>query len=96
VQESLTNTYRHAGPTQAVVRLGYRPGELRIEVLDDGRGETSPGSSDGTGSGLDGMRQRAEALGGTLSAGPRPGGGFRVAATLPTGSTGGIETEDGS
>jgi signal transduction histidine kinase len=96
IQESLTNTYRHAGPTQAVVRLGYLPGELTIEVLDNGRGATAPGSSDGTGSGLGGMRQRAEALGGTLSAGSRPGGGFRVAATLPTGSTGGIETEDGS
>ncbi|OLF17397.1 hypothetical protein BU204_12230 [Actinophytocola xanthii] len=96
VQESLTNTYRHAGPTEAVVRLDYLPGELTIEVLDDGRGALAPGSSDGTGSGLVGMRQRAEALGGTLSAGPRPGGGFRVVATLPTGSTGGIETEDGS
>jgi signal transduction histidine kinase len=93
VQESLTNTYRHAGSTNAVVRLDYLPGELSIEVLDQGRGDIS-GFAEGSGSGLTGMRQRAEALGGTLSAGPRPGGGFRVAATLPTGPTG--ETEDGS
>ena len=95
IQESLTNTYRHAGPTQATVRLGYLPGELTIEVVDQGRGDPAAFTG-GTGSGLTGMRQRAEALGGTLSAGPRPGGGFRVAATLPTGSAGGIETEDGS
>jgi signal transduction histidine kinase len=95
IQESLTNTYRHAGPTQATVRIGYLSGELSIEILDQGRGDPA-GFTEGTGSGLTGMRQRADALGGTLSAGPRPGGGFRVAATLPTGSAGGIETEDGS
>jgi signal transduction histidine kinase len=85
VQESLTNTYRHAGPTQATVRLDYLPDELRIQVDDNGRGETSATASMGTGQGLTGMRQRAEALNGTLVAGPRPGGGFRVTATLPTG-----------
>lgn len=102
VQESLTNTYRHAGPTRATVRLGYLPGELTIEVLDQGRGDAS-GFVEGSGSGLTGMRQRAEALGGTLSAGPLPGGGFRVAATLPTGpadsdtdSDTDTDTEDGS
>lgn len=89
VQESLTNTYRHAGPTQATVVLSYLPAELRIRVEDNGRGEASAGtpagtSSMGSGHGLTGMRQRTEALGGTLSAGPRPGGGFRVAAALPT------------
>lgn len=100
VQESLTNTYRHAGPTQATVRLGYLPGELTIEILDQGRGDV--GFVEGSGSGLTGMRQRAEALGGTLSAGPRPGGGFRVAATLPTGPADDVDpaasdaTEDGS
>ncbi|MFL6122720.1 sensor histidine kinase [Actinophytocola sp.] len=83
VQESLTNTYRHAGPTKATVTLTYLPGELRVQVEDEGRGEAGP--SVGTGSGLTGMRQRAEALGGTFEAGPRPGGGFRVVATFPTG-----------
>ncbi len=84
VQESLTNTYRHAGPTSATVTLTYLPDELRVQVDDDGRG-ANDGPSVGTGSGLTGMRQRAEALSGTFAAGPRPGGGFRVVATFPTG-----------
>jgi signal transduction histidine kinase len=84
VQESLTNTYRHAGPTSATVTLTYLPAELRVQVDDDGRGEAA-GPSVGTGSGLTGMRQRAEALSGTLTAGPRAGGGYRVVATFPTG-----------
>jgi signal transduction histidine kinase len=83
VQESLTNTYRHAGPTTAKITLSYLPNALRVEIEDEGRG--SPGPSIGTGNGLTGMRQRAEALSGTFEAGPRPTGGFRVAATFPTG-----------
>jgi signal transduction histidine kinase len=83
VQESLTNTYRHAGPTTATVTLSYRPDELSVRIDDDGRG--SADTSVGTGSGLTGMRQRVEALSGTFEAGPKPGGGFRVAATFPTG-----------
>jgi signal transduction histidine kinase len=84
VQESLTNTYRHAGPTSATVTLTYLPDELRVQVDDEGRGEAT-GPSVGSGSGLTGMRQRAQALSGTFAAGPRPGGGFRVTATFPTG-----------
>jgi signal transduction histidine kinase len=83
VQESLTNTYRHAGPTSATVTLGYLPDELRVQVDDEGRGTAN--DSVGTGSGLTGMRQRAEALSGTFEAGARPGSGFRVVATFPTG-----------
>ncbi|MBB4906327.1 sensor histidine kinase [Actinophytocola algeriensis] len=83
VQESLTNTYRHAGPTSATVTLGYRPAELTVQVDDEGRGSAE--SSVGTGSGLTGMRQRVEALSGTFAAGPKPGGGFRVTARFPTG-----------
>jgi signal transduction histidine kinase len=60
------------------VRLGYDDG-VRIEVADDGVGGTAE-----PGKGLTGMRERAEALGGTVDAGPRPGGGFRVCAHLPT------------
>ncbi|MGB3441296.1 MAG: sensor histidine kinase [Actinophytocola sp.] len=82
VQESLTNVYRHAGPATATVTLGYRPDELTVRVEDDGRGGAEP--SPGTGSGLTGMRQRVEALSGTFSAGPKPGGGYRVTATFPT------------
>ncbi len=85
VQESLTNTYRHAGPASATVALTYLPGELRVRIDDDGRGGTNAVSGMGSGNGLAGMRQRAEALTGTLDAGPRPGGGYRVTATLPTG-----------
>jgi signal transduction histidine kinase len=81
VQEALTNVTRHAGrPATATVRLDYAPDQLLVEVTDDG-----PGAEDtsGTGSGLLGMAERAAALGGQLDAGPRPGGGFRVAARLP-------------
>jgi signal transduction histidine kinase len=84
IQESLTNTYRHAGPTTASVTLTYSPAELRVEVADEGRGKGGDASV-GTGSGLTGMRQRVEALDGTFEAGPKPGGGFRVTAVFPTG-----------
>jgi signal transduction histidine kinase len=88
LQEALTNVLRHAGPeATATVHIGYRPTELCLEVLDDG---TGGGAGDGgTGHGLDGMRERAAALGGTVSAGPRGGaGGFAVRAALPLGAAG--------
>src|SRR5262249_13751317 len=80
VQEALTNVTRHAHAHSAAVTLAYGD-DLHVEVTDDGIGGTrSPGN------GIAGMRERAEALGGTLEAGPRPGGGgFRVAARLPVG-----------
>jgi signal transduction histidine kinase len=99
VQESLTNTYRHAGPSEATVRLSYRPDELRVRVEDDGRGTPDPTGELGGGHGLAGMRQRAEALHGTFDAGPRPGGGFQVTATLPTrviGERAAVSSEDGT
>lgn len=86
VQEALTNVTRHAGADTAVVRIGYRDEEVCVQVDDDGAGST--GSTGGTatgGSGIRGMRERARALGGELSAGARPGGGFRVLARLPLG-----------
>jgi signal transduction histidine kinase len=79
VQEALTNVVRHAGPATARVAIRYGPDHLAIEVVDDGRGG-NPGDQ---GHGLPGMRERAALYGGTLEAGPRPGGGFRVAASLP-------------
>jgi signal transduction histidine kinase len=83
VQESLTNTIRHAGPAAAAVSLSYHDDELRIDVADTGRGEP-PGAARGkAGHGLAGMRERAAAVGGTVETGPWPGGGFRVAARLP-------------
>jgi signal transduction histidine kinase len=85
VQEALTNTVRHSGGRQATVRLRYGDGDLVIEVGDDGiGGRDSGGAGSGSGNGLAGMTERARALGGTLTAGPRPGGGFRVLARLPT------------
>ncbi|MEV6313690.1 sensor histidine kinase [Streptomyces sp. NPDC051776] len=89
VQESLTNVIKHAGPVHRVcVRLIYAPESLRIEITDDGVGAPPEpaGASPGTGRGLAGMRQRIEAVGGRLQAGPADGGGFRVAAEIPTDS----------
>ena len=81
VQESLTNALRHAGPTTATVTLSYGAAELVLEIADQGRGVSTP--REGGGHGIAGMRERAEAAGGTLEAGPRPGGGFCVRARLP-------------
>jgi signal transduction histidine kinase len=82
VQESLTNVVRHAGRVAATVSLRHHGGHLHVDVVNDGGAAPAP-FSDGTGAGLAGMRQRAAALGGTLDAGPCPGGGFAVRATLP-------------
>jgi signal transduction histidine kinase len=83
IQESLTNTRKHAGCDAAVVRLGYTPGALSLAVEDDGKPVTwSSGHAPG-GHGIVGMRERVAALGGRLSAGPRPEGGYRVFAELP-------------
>jgi len=82
VQESLTNALRYAGPTTAEVKLSYRDDWLDVEVIDGGRGHAD-GTQQGGGHGIAGMRERAEAVGGTFSSGPRPEGGFRVRARLP-------------
>ncbi|MFE4667119.1 sensor histidine kinase [Streptomyces sp. NPDC056716] len=86
VQESLTNVTRHARASAVVIRIDQRPGELRVEIDDDGHGFASGGvggGGSGGGSGISGMRERARTLGGDLSTGPRPGGGFSVRARLP-------------
>ena len=83
VQESLTNTIRHAGPAAAAVSMSYRDGELLVEVTDTGRGPQGAPAGPGTGLGLAGMRERAAAVGGTLDAGPGQRGGFQVTARLP-------------
>jgi signal transduction histidine kinase len=78
VQEAVTNVLRHARAQSCIVTIGSDGGELTVEVVDDGRGgAVAPGF------GLTGMRERAELFNGHFTAGPRPGGGFRVAATLP-------------
>jgi signal transduction histidine kinase len=85
IQEALTNVVKHAGSARAQVMVGYRDQDVTVEVTDDGRGAVTSVSDGqvGTGHGLIGMRERVQAFGGDLEAGPRPGGGFRVAARLP-------------
>jgi signal transduction histidine kinase len=83
IQESLTNTRKHADCDTAVVRLGYAPGALSLAIEDEGRASARGGRRMPEGHGIVGMRERVAALGGRLSAGPRPEGGYRVAAELP-------------
>ncbi|MGW0172938.1 sensor histidine kinase [Rhodococcus sp. NPDC003322] len=79
VQESLTNVARHSGQSTARVTLRYLPGLLEVQVDDDGH----TAAANPPGNGITGMTERSRALGGTLSAGTRPDGGFRVRARLP-------------
>jgi signal transduction histidine kinase len=82
VQESLTNVLKHAGPSaHAGVSVTYAPEGIGIRVVDNGIGTEADG--DGKGNGVRGMRERVILHGGTLSAQPRPGGGFEVLAWLP-------------
>lgn len=82
VQEALTNVVRHAEATRAEVAVRLRGATLLVTVEDDGIGPTTDSLG---GSGLIGMRERAEAVGGSLDAGLSAGGGFRVEARLPVG-----------
>jgi signal transduction histidine kinase len=80
VQEALTNTLKHAGPTRAAVEITYAEDQLRLRIADEGRGSAkyvTPGH------GLVSMGQRAVVLGGEVAAGPGPAGGFLVTAVLP-------------
>ncbi|WP_203690376.1 sensor histidine kinase [Streptomyces sp. SID12488] len=81
VQEALTNVVRHSGSRHARVRVDEADGALRLCVDDDG--SATGAEAGGSGNGLAGMRERAAALGGTIEAGPRADGGFRVLAVLP-------------
>lgn len=83
VQEALTNALRHAAGATAEVRVRLTPRCAAVEVVDDGRPGLAPGEAHGRG--LVGMRERVAAYGGTLHAGPLPGGGWRVAASLDIG-----------
>ncbi|WP_129840198.1 histidine kinase [Streptomyces sp. RFCAC02] len=82
VQEAVTNVVRHARTGRCRVRVEYGEEEVSVEVVDDGRGMRDGGAAGG-GFGLTGMRERVALLHGRFEAGPRPGGGFRVAAALP-------------
>ncbi len=84
VQEALTNVRKHAGDAAtASVRIAYEPRAVVVEVIDDGHGAATALRGVGTGHGLIGMRERVEIYDGELTAGPLPGGGFRVHARLP-------------
>ena len=87
VQEALTNTLRHAGPTTAKVTVRYGLDAVEIEVVDEGQGLRN-GHSAGAGHGLVGMRERAALYNGSVEADAQPGGGYRVHARLPVERTG--------
>ncbi|MFF1451950.1 sensor histidine kinase [Streptomyces sp. NPDC058274] len=84
VQEALTNVLKHARDARATVELVYRRHQVTVEVTDDGQGVIQDRVGTGGGHGLIGMRERAKLYGGTISIGPRSGGGFAVRLTLPT------------
>jgi signal transduction histidine kinase len=86
VQESLTNVVRHARASRAEITVTHADGRVAVEVTDDGR-TGGNGEAPGSGQGILGMRERARALGGSLEAGPRPEGGFRVLASFPVGAS---------
>jgi signal transduction histidine kinase len=85
VQEGLTNALKHAGRAHARVVVRYAPGEIQLEVSDDGAGN---GAGGGAGHGLAGMRERVAMYGGELESGPRAGGGYVLRARLPLGADG--------
>jgi signal transduction histidine kinase len=80
VQEALTNTLKHAGPSHARVTIHYQDDEIELEISDDGTGTEN---GDGPGPGLVGMRERVTLYGGVLQSGKRNGGGYLVRARLP-------------
>ncbi|HEY3562753.1 MAG TPA: ATP-binding protein [Kribbella sp.] len=81
VQESLTNASKHAPGAPVTVSVTTRENDVHVEVLDTGA--TRPVAAPSGGRGLDGLRERVRLAGGSLTAGPRPGGGFQVTATMP-------------
>lgn len=95
VQEALTNTRKHAGTrARARVRLVYDRERVEVEVCDDGMGGSRPAGIAGGGYGLLGMRERVAVHGGTLEAGARPEGGYRIAASVPAPPTEDGETDE--
>ena len=79
LQEALTNALRHGDARSVVLEIGRRAGGVRVSVTDDG----AAGGTPVEGFGLRSLRERAEALGGALTAGPVADGGFELAADLP-------------
>jgi signal transduction histidine kinase len=86
-REALTNVIRHAHASTASVQVDHHNGVVEVAIRDDGGGAgNGRGPHSSGGNGITGMRERAEALGGSLSAGPAPDGGFLVTASLPVAS----------
>jgi signal transduction histidine kinase len=83
VQESVTNVLRHAGAAAVSVTLRYTAAEVEVDVVDDGSGGHGAAAVTRPGHGLIGMRERAAGVGGTVTAGRQPSGGFAVRARLP-------------
>jgi signal transduction histidine kinase len=84
-QEAVTNAVKHAAAKTISARLSFAPGEVTLEILDDGRGfdpPRAPGVSEGH-FGLQGMRERVKRLGGTLRIESTPGGASRIQTTVP-------------
>jgi signal transduction histidine kinase len=82
VQEALTNAVKHAAGSSVQVTIEYGTDELRVDVADTG-GRPGASAGSGTGRGLIGLRERLAVYGGTLQAGPRISGGYRVHARIP-------------
>jgi signal transduction histidine kinase len=80
VQEALTNALKHAGPAKTRVIVNYEPGELILEIVDDGTGDSNGA---GAGHGLAGIRERVSLYGGDVEAGTRADGGYAVRARMP-------------
>ena len=80
VQEALTNALKHAGPARARVVVAYEPGELLLDIADDG---SAGATGNGSGHGLAGMRERVRVYGGSVKSGSRPEGGYSVSVRLP-------------
>jgi signal transduction histidine kinase len=80
VQEGLTNALKHSRAGHADVTIHYSPDEVRIEVLDNGRGAAA---RNGNGHGLIGIRERVKLYGGEMTAGTVNGGGFLLSTSLP-------------
>ncbi len=83
IQEALTNTIKHAGPSTAQVHVSYHSAELRVTVADNGHGIASVLDGRRQGHGLLGMRERVALYGGSVAVGPRRGGGFEVRVRIP-------------
>jgi signal transduction histidine kinase len=92
VQEALTNAMKHAGPARAGVTIRYEPWEVVLEIIDDGAGTSAPVGLSGLGGGhgIVGMHERVGLYGGSVEAGPAPGGGFAVRARIPISEAAGV------